>query len=219
MEQGMDPVEHPADDAEGHLRTGLDRRTMLKAAVAAGTIAGTWVAPRIQSLGFAPAAAAGTPCDVLSPTGDDKQSQSGQFQCPSPGMCCTQSFGSANNTIKRFTFTNPVANCAEIVVRTVSLNCADNRNPDIGQFGLIIESTNGSGCSVCTIQNAVIFPQSGHMGTPLAINKGGLSCPSLGTPGTGIIASVTNCSDVTSSSRLAVQLHCNVVVGGCTPQG
>ncbi len=216
MDESMDTVRQPAGVAENGPHTGVDRRTMLKAAVAAGTIAGTWVAPRIETFGFAPAGAA-TPCVILSPVADDKQSQSGQSDCPIVEPCCGQSFGPAGQ-IDRFTFTDPAPNCEEIVVRTVALNCDPSlRNPDVGQFGVIIESTSGEGCGVCQIKDAVIIESSMRtvLGEPL--NNGPISCPGAGTPGTGVDASIA-CDDprLVPSSRLAVRLTCEIS-GTCPP--
>lgn len=210
----------PAED-----RPGVDRRTMLKAALAAGTVAGTWVTPRIESFGFTPAGAF-TPCIILSPEADDKNSQSGQSDCPepdpTPGLpvenCCGQAFGSANNQIKRFTFETPVTGCDEIVVRTISRNCADNRNPDVGQFALIIESTSGeAACGQCEILEAVLVDSSQR--TPLeTFNNGDVNCPAFGNPGTGIDASMPcDNENLASDARLAVRLICTIQTGECDP--
>ncbi|MEW6471650.1 MAG: hypothetical protein AB1679_05225 [Actinomycetota bacterium] len=196
-------------------RHGVDRRTMLKAAVAAGTVAGTWVAPRIESLGFAPAGAA-TPCIILSPASDDKESQSGQSYCPIvTEPCCGQSFGNAGQ-VDRFTFTNPAPNCSQIVVRTIALNCNSGtgnpeRNPDVGQFAVVIESTTGAGCGVCQVLDAVIIESSMRTILNPPLNNGPVSCPPAGQIGDGVDASIA-CNDprLVPSSRLAVRLTCNV---------
>jgi hypothetical protein len=204
-----------------HSGRGIDRRTMLKAAVVAGTFAGTWVAPRIESLGFSPAAAAGTPCIILSPASDDKNANSAQNYCPiSTKPCCGQSFGS-NGQIDRFTFTNPAPNCSQIVVRTIALDCNANnsqpqRNPDVGQFAVIIESATGSGCGVCTILDAVLLDTS-HRTILESLNNGPVACPPAGPIGNGVDASIA-CNDpnLASSARLAVRLSCVTGVPGCT---
>src|SRR5687768_16559269 len=84
MDESMGTIDEPLGSSTrgGFLtKATIDRRMMLKAAVATGTIAATWVAPRIQTLGFAPAAALGTPCVFLSPENQHKNQQSGQSDC------------------------------------------------------------------------------------------------------------------------------------------
>lgn len=217
INESPDTVEQPGSSGrvDRALRTGLDRRTMLKAAVATGTIAATWVAPRIETLGFSPAAAAGTPCVILSPGSDDRNSNSGGNDCPVVTKpCCGQSFGNAGQ-IERFTFANPVANCSQIVVRTVTLDAAcdvSNKNPDVGQFALVIESTTGTGCGACTVMDGVLVASSGRA-VLKHMNNGPVACLSG-----GVDASLS-CSDplLTSSARLAVRLKCLGGKVGCTP--
>src|SRR5256885_14991056 len=118
MDESMDTDEQRPGRVDKALRTGLDRRTMLKAAVATGTIAATWVAPRIETFGFAPAAAAGTPCIILSSASDDENSNSGKNDCkvgPNyPPPCCGVNFGNNGGAPDRFTFNNPVTGCTQI---------------------------------------------------------------------------------------------------------
>lgn len=230
MDESMGTIDEPVGSSTGGgslTKAAINRRTMLKAAVATGVVAGTWVAPRIESLGFAPAAAAGTPCVILSPEADDKNSQSGQNYCPipAPKPCCGQSFGNAGQ-IDRFTFLNPAPNCSQIVVRTIALNCntantQPERNPDVGQFAVIIESTSGTGCGACRILDAVIIDSSGRQVQGAPLNNGPFACGSIPGPnpvGDGVDASIA-CNDprLTSDSRLAVRLTCIVEVGGCDP--
>jgi hypothetical protein len=210
-----DAVDQPGSTGRGDalMKAAIDRRTMLKAAVVAGTFAGVWVAPRIETLGFAPAAALGTPCIILSAASDDRNSNSGGNDCPIVTKpCCGQSFGNAGQ-IERFTFNNPAPNCSQIVVRTITLDCnASNENPDVGQFGVVIESTTGTGCGVCTVMDAVLVASSGrailkHM------NNGPVACLGGGVDGS------LSCSDplLVSSSRLAVRIKCLGGKVGCTP--
>jgi len=237
MDESMNTDEQPLGRAEKALRTGLDRRTMLKAAVATGTIAATWVAPRIETLGFAPAFAFNTPCIILSPASDDKNSNGGQTYCPIPTPtkpCCGQSFGDSGK-IDRFTFTNPIVNCSEIVVRTIALDCNDagdpfglpdgngntpERNPDIGQFAVVIDHVTESvagACGKCKILDAVLIASSGR--TVLqSLNNGPVTCAPAGAIGDGVDASVGLCTNpnVSSSSRLAVRLTCQTGVN-CPP--
>ncbi len=244
MDESMDKVGPSAGAAENALRDGVDRRTMLKAAVAAGTIAGTWIAPRIESLGFAPAGAA-TPCVVLSVRGDDKNS-SGQSFCPTnpnntpPRPCCGRAFGNSGQK-DTFTFSNPGGvGCATIVVRTISLTCdtttspppsdQNNENPDEGQFAVIIESTSGeAACNQCQIFDAVIIDSSGRKPMTVAQlggaspfrNNGPIDCGGPGVVGTGVDASVFHpvtgmCTTIDNDARLAVRLTCNIS-GTCPP--
>ncbi len=225
----------PAPSGRGDflMKAAIDRRTMLKAAVATGTIAATWVAPRIETLGFAPAAAAGTPCIILSPSSDDKNSNSGGHDCvtptPSPSTkgfvhaCCGQSFGDAGKA-DIFTFTNPAPNCQQIVVRTITLDCnTSNKNPDVGQFAVVIDSVTdaaghpGACTTACHVMDAVLVASSGRA-ILKNLNNGPVACPPAGGVGDGVDASLS-CTDplLTSSSRLAVRLACIGGTVGCTP--
>lgn len=206
-----------ADDADGARasRPRVDRRTMIKSAAAVGAGAVAWSAPRIETLGFAPAAAA-TPCIILSPASDDKNSQSGQNSCPIVARpCCGQSFGNSGQ-IDRFTFVNPAPNCTQIVVRTITLDCntagtQPERNPDVGQFAVVIESTSGPGCGTCSILDAVIIDSTRRTVLNPPLNNGPSGCL-----GGGVDASVA-CNDprLVSSSRLAVRLICIAGNPGC----
>ena len=222
----MDDVNN-MDEATEALETGrgIDRRTMLKAAAAAGVFAGTWVAPRIETLGFAPAAAAGTPCIILSPASFDKNSHDSS-DCKKgntiPPPCCGQSFGdSGNSNPDRFVFSNPVTGCTSITVRTIDLQCTvSGFDPDVGSFGVIIESfteTTPGACSKCTIKDAVLVTSSGRMIQNPPLNNGSFVC-AAGVGGTGVNTSVL-CTDtrLNSSSRLAVRLACIGGVVGCIP--
>lgn len=211
-----------ANDAEGAVqsRSRVDRRTMIKSAAAVGAGAVAWSAPRIETLGFTPAAAA-TPCIILSPFSFDKNSQSGQNDCPipAPAPCCELSFGNAGQ-VERFTFTNPVVNCSQIVIRTITQDCdAGKKNADAGQFGVIIESVTGDGCGVCTVLDAVLVASSGRA-VVTSSNDGPLSCPPAGVIGDGVKASFL-CEDVPDptavvpSSRLAVRITCVSGNPGC----
>lgn len=91
----------------------------------------------------------------------------------------TVHFGNAG-TIDRFTFINPTANCTQIVVRTIALDCnssdaSPERNPDIGQFAVVVESTSGPGCGNCTILDAVLIESSGRSIVQI-LNNGAISC-------------------------------------------
>lgn len=234
MDESVDTVEQPLGRVEKALSTGLDRRTMLKAAVATGTIGATWVAPRIQSLGFLPAGAA-TACVILSPVADDKNSNSGSNYCPTPGpTCCGQSFGDAGK-IDRFTFPNPAPNCTQIVVRTIALNCntagdpfglPDNngsnpeRNPDVGQFAVVIDhftETVAGACAQCRILDAVLVASS-NRAILQSQNNGPVNCLPADMVGDGVNASFA-CNDplLVPSSRLAVRLTCAIDNGTCNP--
>jgi hypothetical protein len=234
MDESVETVEQAGGVAERALSTNLDRRTMLKAAVAAGTIAGTWVAPRIQSLGFAPAGAA-TPCVTLSDAADDLNSNEADAYCePDPNACCGQSFGD-NGTVERFTFSNPpAAGCTEIVVRTISLDCNASdaggqppqpRNPDVGQFALVIESfeeTVPGACNNCFILSAVLVDSQNRTilkeyGVPNSFSCDATAMPGPDPIGNGLDASLA-CDDplLMSDARLAVKIVCNVS-GECPP--
>lgn len=194
----------------GDKRRGIDRRELLKrSALAAGAGAAVWAAPRIETLGMAPAGAQVTDIPasqiiILSPASDDKNSQLGQNDCPDAAKpCCGQSFGNSGQ-VDTFTFTNPWPNCSTIVVRTITLDCDTNKkNPDVGQFGVVIQSHSGSDCR-CRVLNAVLIASSGRA-ILQSFNNGNLACLQGGVDGS------IPCDNqyLVSSSRLAVQLSCS----------
>ena len=122
MDESMDKVDQNAR------RAGLDRRTMLKAAVAAGAIAGTWIAPRIESLGFAPAGAA-TVCPLTSEA-DLSSNNSGNTYVTLGYDNCGFSYGDASQGNPDFLSINvPGLNCTF----TVQLVRRTARAPTSGQ--------------------------------------------------------------------------------------
>ncbi|HEV3364905.1 MAG TPA: hypothetical protein VG795_12350 [Acidimicrobiia bacterium] len=208
-------VEQSLSAANGTSRIGIDRRAMLKAAVAAGTIAGTWVAPRIETLGFAPAAAF-TPCLVTSVEDNiNRNSGCGVFAEDPGGVVhqpCGNSFGNCGQTATTFTFTNPTADCQQIVVTLIDLNCAGEVNPDTGSQALIITSTTGDGCDACTIHSAEVYrPNQTVVRTN--INNGPINC----VQGDGIDASLIPCIMAMGTLRLRVRLDCTAGIPGCDP--
>jgi hypothetical protein len=202
----LTPVDGPGTES---------RRDLLKRSALRGAL--IWAAPAIESIRPAPAFAQMSPagCIILSPESDDKNLQQGSNYCPTPGpTCCGSAYGDAGQ-VDRFFFANPAPNCTQIVVRTISLDCnaADvnpERNPDVGQFAVIIESTTGAGCGTCTILDAVLVSASGRT-IIQSLNNGPVACPG----GSGVNASV-NCSNpnLGPSTRLAVRLTCQ---DGCAP--
>jgi hypothetical protein len=194
----------------------VSRRDLLKRSALTGAF--VWAAPVIESIRPAPAFAQMSPpsgCIILSPESDDKNLHQGSNYCPTPGpTCCGSAFGDAGQ-VDRFFFTNPAPNCTQIVVRTISLDCnaadaSPMRNPDVGQFAVIIESTTGAGCGTCTILDAVLVSASGRA-IIQSLNNGPVACPG----GSGINASVI-CSNpnLGPGTRLAVRLRCE---SGCAP--
>jgi hypothetical protein len=188
----------------------VSRRGLLKRSALTGAV--VWAVPVIESIRPTPAFAQMSPpsgCIILSPASDDKNLQEGQNYCPIVSEpCCGSAFGNAGQ-IDRFTFTNPAPNCSQIVVRTIALDCnaagtSPERNPDVGQFAVIIESTTGAGCGTCTVLDAVLVSASGRT-IVQSQNNGPVSCPS----GDGVDASFS-CADpdLNSSTRLAVRLTC-----------
>ena len=189
-------------------KRGFSRRDLIKrGAVAGGAAALVWSAPNIETLGFAPAGAQTTTgLIILSPESDDKNQNLGQNDCITPTppgrACCGSSFGDAGK-VDTFTFVNPIPDCNQIVVRTVTLDCDTGpKNPDIGQFGLIISSSDGTSCGDCVVLEGVLVSASGR--TPLATlnnQPSELECD-------GIDASIPTCTLVDPSARLAVRLFC-----------
>jgi hypothetical protein len=205
------------------INTGIDRRTMLKAAVATGVIGGTWVAPRIETLGFAPAAAA-TMCPITNDAKDDLNSNDADTSYVSAGFTgCGQSFGNSGqqqDTIK-ITFVNPVVDCDSITVGTIPVDCPPDPNdgdipdPDISGFAVVIVSSEGTACGNCTIQQATIHSSTGGNNRgPLVPNIGNpFNTPYITACGTGVLVNPTPpCSNIPSDARLAVTLLCSGVV-------
>jgi len=203
----------------------VDRRAMLKGAAAASAAAAVWVAPRIESLGFSPAGAgvpAGTPCVILSHEDDDTNSNSGTSYCPIvTEPCCGQNYGN-NGNVETFTFANPAPNCTSIVVRTIGLDCNfgtgnPERNPDVGQQAVVIESATGAGCGACQVLDGVLIASSGR--TVLqSLNNGAFACPPAGFIGDGVDASIL-CTNplLASDARFAVRITCLIEDGDCDP--
>lgn len=191
---------------------GVSRRRALQAVAGAGVGAAVWTAPRIDTLGFAPAGAShfGSQCVILSPASDDKNSQLGQNFCSTPGVtCCGQSFGNAGQ-VETFTFLNPTPTCSKVVVRTIPLNCdATEKNPDVGQFAVVISETVGT-CD-CTVLDAVLVASSGRA-IVAEFNNGPKTCGTM----TGVDGSIPcDQAGLFASSRLAVRITCQAGVG-CT---
>jgi hypothetical protein len=187
----------------------VSRRDLLKRSARTGAL--IWAVPVIQSIRPAPAFAQMSPpsgCIILSPASDDKSFQSGQNYCPIPTEpCCGGAFGNSGQ-IDRFTFINPTPDCTQIVVRTIALDCnpaatSPQRNPDVGQFAVVIESTTGAGCSACAVHDAVLVDASSRT-IIQSLNNGPFSCF-----GQGVDASIQcNNPNLVSSTRLAVRLVC-----------
>jgi hypothetical protein len=225
MNDSMGSVEHPLEEP---LHKGFDRRTMLKAAIATGVVAGTWVAPRIETLGFTPAAAAGTPCILVHPGDQNTNSNSGSTGCivPTPAgrACCGRSFGNNGGNPERFTFVSPVTGCTNIVVRTIDLNCTvSNVDPDVGQFGVVIESfseTVAGACSACHIRDIQVRRANGTL--VQTVNNGAFPVACFSG---GIDASVLPCHPdnvppdeaAGPGTKLFVRLECLGGTVGCTP--
>jgi hypothetical protein len=197
------------DQAAGRARA-LNRRTILKAAVAGGTMSAVWVAPSVRTLSFNHAAAA-TPCDILSAEAQDQNSNSGNPYCPANPVntCCGQSFGNSGQA-EFYTFSNPVAGCTQITVRVISNDCTQPNNPDFGNQALIISGVSESvagACGQCSIKEAVLVTSSGRQ--EVASYNNGSVCG-------GIDASMP-CTATVSSSRMAVRITCVVDDGSCVP--
>lgn len=215
---------------------GMDRRTMLKTAAAVGAGAVAWSAPRIETLGFAPAGAIGTPCVILSPEAQDKNSNSGGSYCSTVGTfpCCEDvanatatNFGNNGGPWDEWTFVGPVPGCNELVVRLVPLDCEDQdqtgnvpdpQDPSLARMGLVIYSTDGT-CT-CEIVEGVLLQSSGRVERK-TMNNGAMTCNYPGAvPGSGVDISLA-CDDpvlvdVGNDARLAVRISCVSVVPGCT---
>jgi len=240
MDDSME-ADQPFGPVDRSPRIGVDRRTMLKAAVAAGTVAGVWVAPRIETLGFTPAAAAGTPCPVEDNGTVDINTNSGSSDCPLggpnpqplPHHCCGMSAGD-NGKIEFWFFgtanggTTPVIpGCQSITVQSITLDCSKtNKNPDVGQMGLAIVGTSGeAACSNCRIETIVYEGGGGKdaNGHPIdvtvfatPINNPPAACTTNFPLDHVVDVSVPSCT-LASHSRARVFLSCTIVSGGCTP--
>ena len=219
MDESMDAVEQSLAGA----RTGVDRRTMLKAAVAAGTIAGTWVAPRIQTLGFAPAGAA-TQCIIMNPAGADLQSNQNDntyvsatyTRCPGNQ---SMSYGSSANAVDTISIVNPVPGCT-FTVRLVPADCNNthtNRfNPDFTGFAVVVAPATAADpdCAACTLVEVVIFEQDR---TTIVETFNNIDDPFAQTCGNGILVELPcDIEEGNVETRLAIRISCDVV-GPCTP--
>jgi hypothetical protein len=221
MDESIDTIEQSPGSARG-----IDRRAMLKAAVAAGTIAGTWVAPRIETLGFAPAGAA-TMCVIESNEQQDKNNNnSGNTYCSDNTIadvtCCDSgSFGNAGQ-IERWTFLAPTANCTQLVVRTIPTDCntggANAQNPNIGQFAVVVDNsagqTTGAGCSNCFVSRAYTYEPGDK--TNILVEH---ATPFSAACGTGVLVQnpvtpLDYCDLPNNSARLGVTITCTTT-GAC----
>jgi hypothetical protein len=240
MDESVNTVEQPAGRVERALSTGLDRRTMLKAAVATGTIAATWVAPRVETLGFTPAAAAGTPCPVTdngSVTINANNASNAFCPAPGPALCCGQAAGNQGQAEQWF-FGMPnatpavpvIPGCDSITVRSISSNCTADNNPDIGQMALAITAISpsdaNSTCRDCTIHSITYVGGNTSTNPPTdvtilatAINCGGfpLGAANVSVPSCTRIVNGNAVPFIRSGSRVRVTLRCTVESGGCTP--
>ena len=121
-----------------------------------GAGAAVWSAPRIETLGFAPAGAIpASQVIIVSRPGQEPERICRRL----PGRenpCCGANFGNAGQ-IDLFTFVDPIAGCTLVVVRTITLDCNQlAKNPDVGQFGLVISQTSGTcNCSVVSVERHV----------------------------------------------------------------
>ena len=180
INESTDGVEQPlGSSGRGDFLTkaAIERRTMLKGAVAAGVFAGTWVAPHIETFGFAPAAAA-TQCQQDNPAVNDlNRNVSGNTYVSAGYTPCTTGRGSFGNVgqVDRIQFggggnngPNPPG-CSKVVVRTVPTDCAttgsDLENPDITGFAVVIDNAPGqtdqSATCQCSVQKVTIYQSNG----------------------------------------------------------
>jgi hypothetical protein len=228
MNNAKDDVDEPRGTVEKAARSVLDRRTMLKAAVATGTVAAVWVAPRIETFGFAPAFAA-TMCTVTNDENDDLQTnQSGNTYVSFNLTGCGQSLGSSgNNAPDTITLDNPTTTCTSFTVRTQPLDCttgpAQNRfDPDISGFAVVPYSSVGA-CA-CTITAVFVFKPGSTRATPdftfTSMANPFAGCPTGSStngptgPGIQVNFSGVNCP-LPSQTRMAVQITCSTT-GSCT---
>jgi hypothetical protein len=236
MDDSIDPVELPNGRLENAFGTSVDRRTMLKAAVAAGTFAGTWVAPHIETFGFAPAAAA-TQCVVENTTQQDLTQNdanntyvsTGYTRCAGNGSA---SFGPSGGQPDRIRFGGggnagpaPSATCPVFVARTVPADCstvgADLLDPDVTGFAVVRDNAPGqtsSGCE-CFISSVTIYTSNRQTIlttvnlSPATAHAG---CASYNT-GPGILMDATTmginpCTGIPMNARLAVTISCQSTV-------
>ena len=186
----------------------LNRRNMLKAAVAAGAGVAAWTAPDIKTLGFKPALAQGGSPVVILSAEPDLNSNSGQHDCFPEGaaFCCDQSWGPSGGGSDQFVFDSPVPGCDQVVVtQDTSFSnggaCDTSTiNPDMGQARLYISSTTGT-CN-CTILEAVVLRSSQRI-EQFTVNNGPADCG-------GIDISISDCGVIDSDYRLAVRIECTV---------
>jgi hypothetical protein len=182
---------------------GIERRELFKrSAVAAGAGALVWAAPRIETLGFAPANAA-SGIVVTSPATDDKNQNSGGSAYCAPGgpfTCCSTNWGSASTSqAKLWTFANPKAGCTEVVVQLIPWDCTASNVPDIATCAVKIVSQTGTcNCSLFS----VLLKKSNN--TIVSQNTSGPGC----APGS--LSASFDCSGMgwDTGAKLAVQIQC-----------
>ena len=198
---------------EGARQTGVDRRTMLKAAVAAGTVAAVWVAPHIETFGFAPAFAA-TMCTVTNASNLDLQTNSSMNSYPPGG--CGQSMGTPNN-IDTIVFSQPTTTCTSFTVRSIPLDCTNNLDPDIAGFAVVpYDHVGACDCAVTAVFAFVPSHRNNPDFTFTAMANPFAGCPTgsatSGPTGPGVTVHLP-CT-ISSSTRLAVQITCSTT-GAC----
>ena len=230
----------PAHNGETVGRAGVDRRTMLKAAVATGVVAGTWVAPRIETFGFAPAGAA-TICQIENPSTDDLNSNlSNNTYFSSGRVRCGHSFGPSGGQPDRIVFkgkgNNPfLPNCDQVVVRTRPEDCPpvpvpgndQVLDPDISGFAVVIDNAAGQtdpDCN-CRVTKVTIYSSNRasiiatfdittNPGLAYTCNTAGGGVPAGGGPPNGPGIRVNLPCNIDSDARLAVTISCTTT-GAC----
>lgn len=226
MNESMDTGDQPLGSSgrgDFLMKAAIDRRVMLKGAVAAGVFAGTWVAPHIETFGFAPAFAA-TMCTVTNDEKKDLQSNDSNNTYVSPGhTSCGQSFGSSSAAAPdTITILDPTSTCASYTVRTQPQDCVNappavRYDPDAS--GFVVVPYQSSGTCDCTITSVFVFKPGSTRANPdftfTSVTNGTPGCPtgsSTGGPtGPGIKVDLP-C--LAPKSRLAVQITCSTT-GHC----
>lgn len=227
MDESRETAEQSAGVTDEVLRTGVDRRTMLKAAVAAGTIAGTWVAPRIQTFGFAPAGAA-TPCEFTNPSNEDLQLNEADTTYVSSGRVRCSGMGSASfgaGGIDRIRFGKPSkpllpgTDCTQFVVRTRPEDCpatttTNVNDPDVTGFAVVVDLAESDPDCDCDITEVIITDSMGpvHTFTAAMDPFGACTDPITGNTGPGILVDfakygIDPCT-LRSSARISVTIVC-----------
>lgn len=187
--------------------SAIQRRTLLKTAVATGAAAAVWTAPNIETLGFAPAAAA-TACNILTPPTTNSNNGQSDTVAGSPLALCNLNVGN-NGQAESFTVTNPGPNCASLTIVADLVDCSGAKNPDVGQLAFHFVNPSAGCAADCTILSAVFTRSNGELLTEVCATTAGLTAGCAGVPSARQTRFPCPTMTPPSDLRFAVRLECS----------